>query len=153
MKKHQIIFEKIKYLLKERFGSDLKEYEEGMHLTINDSGIWISSDDRELTVGYGLAHTHYDPEYDDTQVAIERFFNLLTRRKRITKFFKGNFSYKIKTELVLSDSEYEDLGTAMTWLFPFWKRTKKEVSFEDSLIDFSKIEMEIEEIKNYAQSV
>lgn len=52
----------IQELLKEHFGSDLKEYEGGKHLTIGDSGIWISCDERELTVGFGLAHHHYDPE-------------------------------------------------------------------------------------------
>jgi hypothetical protein len=50
MKKHQAIHSKIKELLKNHFGSDLKEYEDGKHLTIGETGIWISCDDRELTV-------------------------------------------------------------------------------------------------------
>ena len=151
MKKHQVIYSKIKELLKEHFGSDLKEYEDGTHLTIGETGIWISSNDRELTVGYGLVHQHFDPEYDDIQEAIDRFFNLLTKRKRITNYFKGNFSYKNKTELILNDSEVENLGMAMTWIFPYWKRTKKEVKYEESLVDPTTIEREINEIKNYAQ--
>ena len=151
MKKHQIIFEKIKKFLSEQFGQDLNEYEDGSHLTIGETGIWISSDDRELTIGYGMVHQHFDPEYDDIQIAIDRFFNLLTKRKRITKYYKGNFSYKNKIDLVINDSDFENLGTAMTWLFPYWKNTKEEVQYEESLIDFSKIEKELEEIKNYAQ--
>ncbi len=151
MKKHQIIFEKIKKFLSEQFGQDLNEYEDGSHLTIGETGIWISSDERELTIGYGMVHQHFDPEYDDIQIAIDRFFNLLTKRKRITKYYKGNFSYKNKIDLVINDSDFENLGTAMTWLFPYWKKTKEEVQYEESLIDFSKIEKELVEIKNYAQ--
>lgn len=151
MKKHQIIFEKIKKFLSEQFGQDLNEYEDGSHLTIGETGIWISSDDRELTIGYGMVHQHFDPEYDDIQIAIDRFFNLLTKRKRITKYYKGNFSYKNKIDLIINDSDFENLGTAMTWLFPYWKKTKEEVQYEESLIDFSKIEKELVEIKNYAQ--
>ena len=151
MKTHQAIYSKIKKLLKNHFGRDLKEYDEGDHLTIGETGIWISCDDRELTVGYGLVHQHFDPEYDNIQNAIDMFFNLLTKRKRITKYFKGNFSYKNKTDLVLNESEFENLGTAMTWLFPYWKKTNKEVLYEENLIDSSAIVEEIEEIKNYAQ--
>ena len=151
MKKHQVIYSKIKELLKNHFGSDLKEYEDGDHLAIGDTGIWISCDDSELTVGYGLVHQHFDPEYDDIQNAIDRFFNLLTKRKRITKYYKGNYSYKNKTELILNDSEFENLGTAMTWLFPYWKKTRKEIKYQENLVDHSTIEKEVKEIKNYAQ--
>ena len=51
MKKHQVIYSKIKELLKNHFGSDLKEYEDGDHLAIGETGVWISCDDSELTVG------------------------------------------------------------------------------------------------------
>ncbi len=151
MKKHQAIYSKIKELLKKHFGSDLKEYEEGDHLTIGETGIWISSDDSELTVGYGMVHQHFDPKFDDIQIAIDRFFNLLTKRKRITKYYKGSFSYKNKIDLILNNSEFENLGTAMTWLFPYWKKTKKEVQYEENLIDSAVIENEIKEIKTYAE--
>lgn len=151
MKKHQVIYSKIKELLKNHFGSDLKEYEDGDHLTIGKTGIWISCDDRELTVGYGLVHQHFDPEYEDIQNAIDRFFNLLTKKKRITKYYKGNFSYKNKTELILNDTEFENLGTAMTWLFPYWKKTKKEIQYEENLVKPFEIEKEVREIKAYAQ--
>jgi hypothetical protein len=151
MKKHQVIYSKIKELLKNHFESDLKEYEDDHHLTIGESGVLISCDDRELTVGYGLVHQHFDPEYDDIQNAIDRFFNLLTKKKRITKYYKGSFSYKNKTELILNDSEFENLGTVMTWLFPYWKKTKKEIQYEESLVDPLTIEKEVNEIKNYAQ--
>ena len=147
MKKHQVIFEKIKELLKKHFGEEIKEYEEGTILTIGYSGVLISSNDRELTIGYGMTHTNYDPDYDDIGLAIDRFFNLLTKRKRITEYLKGNFSYKNKTEIELDNSEYDNMGISMTWLFPYWKRTKEKISFRENLIDRSIIEDGINQIK------
>ena len=151
MKKHQIIFEKIKKLLSEQFGQELNEYEEGTHLTIGDTGIWISVDDFELTVGYGMNHRHYHYEYDDINEAVSEFFNLLTRKKRITEFYKGKFAYKNKVEIENSDGEFNELSTSLTWLFPYWKKTRTKTEIEPSLIDYSKVENEILEIKNYAQ--
>ena len=151
MKKHQVIFDKIKEFLTSQFGDRITEFEDGTHLTIGDSGIWISSDDRELTVGYGMIHTHYDAEYDDLNQAVEQFFNLLTKRKRITEFLKGKFVYKLKAEIELNEANYEEIGTSMTWLFPYWKRTVERVAFDEKLIAHSEIEGKIDEIKNYAQ--
>jgi hypothetical protein len=152
-KKHQDIFDKIKTLLKEHFNEDLKEFEEGTHLTISDSGIWISVDESGLTVGYGLTHQHYNPEYDDVLNGIDHFFNLLTKRKKITGCFKGDFCYKNKTEIELSKDNFYELGISMTWLFPFWKTTVIEVKFEDKIIDSIEFENSITTIKNYATGV
>ena len=55
-----------------------------MLLTIGESEIWISCDDKGLTVGYGLTHTHYKSEFDDLHNSIHRFFNLMAIRIRIT---------------------------------------------------------------------
>ena len=152
MKKHHVLFTKIKDLLKSNFGADLKEYDEGTHLTINDSGIWIDCDDSQLTIGYGLAHTHYNPDYDNIHNAVENFFDLLTKRKRITIYYKGSFQFKNITEFVISDSEYEHVGTSKTWLYPYWKKTHTKVKLIEPLLDSSKILNEIEEIKNYAHT-
>lgn len=151
MKKHQHIFDKIKKLLTTQFGTDLDEYEEGTHLTIGDSGIWISVDDSELTVGYGMNHRHYHSEYDDINEAVNEFFNLLTGKKRITEFYKGKNTYKVKAEIETAIGEFKELSTSLTWLFPYWKKTRTKTKIEPSLIDYAKIEKEILEIKNYAQ--
>ena len=45
MKAHQTIFKNIKAILIDCFGEDLKEYEDGDHITIGDTGVWISYDD------------------------------------------------------------------------------------------------------------
>lgn len=134
-----------------QFGADLNEYEEGAHLTIGDSGIWISVDDSELTVGYGMNHRHYHSEYDDINEAVNEFFNLLTGKKRITEFYKGKNTYKVKAEIEIAKGEFKELSTSLTWLFPYWKKTRTKTIIEPSLIDYTKIEKEILEIKNYAQ--
>lgn len=150
-KPHQDIFDQIKTLLKMTFKDDIKEFEQGTHLTLADTGIWISVDDTELTIGFGLTHRHYNPDYDNINEGIDSFFNLLTKRKRITGYFKGDFCYKNKTEIELGNSNYDNLGTAMTWLFPFWKTTVIKEKFEEKLIDSPEFESEIARIKNYAQ--
>ena len=147
MKTHELVFSEIKKLLHNCFPNNIEEHENGMYLSIADSGIWISADDRELTVGNGLVHQHYDPDYDDLAKAVELFFNLLTCRKKRTDYFKGEFAYKHKVELELPDGTYENLGTAMTWLFPFWKRTDKKVTYEDGLINTDNIKPDLLNIK------
>ncbi len=151
MKKHQLIFEEIKKFLSKQFGQDLKEYEEGTHLMIGDTGIWISVDDLELTVGYGLNHIHYHCEYNDINQGVNHFFNLLTRKKRITLFYKGKFVYKNKVEIENSEGEFKELGTSLTWLFPYWRKTQTKIIIEPNLIDYSEVEKEIIEINNYIQ--
>jgi hypothetical protein len=142
-----------KYILKEYFKEDLKEFEEGTHLTIADSGVWISVNDSELSLGCGLICNYYNPDYDDINIGIERFFNLLTKRLRITNFYKGDFSYKHIVDIELKENQYEALGTAMTWLYPFWKTTTTKIRFEEKLINSLDFENRTQEIKNYAQQI
>ncbi len=147
MEKHEKIYERIKELLIQLFPKELNEIEDENHISIGETGIWISSDSRELTVGYGLVHIHYDPKYDDLSKVIDVFFNLLTCKKQITKFYKGNFSYKYQVDLLLADNEIFNLGTSMTWLFPYWKKTTRKVQVEDEIIELDKIKNDINEIK------
>ncbi|RKD90188.1 hypothetical protein [Mangrovibacterium diazotrophicum] len=153
MEKHEKIFEKIKELLIRLFPNELTEIEEENHISIGDTGIWIMSDSRELTVGYGLTHIHCDPKYDDLSEVVDLFFNLLTCKKQITKFYKGDFSYKHRTDLLLADNEIYNIGTAMTWLFPYWKKTTSKVQIEDEIIELDKIKKDIDEIKTLHNNV
>ncbi|UTW66223.1 hypothetical protein KFE94_16465 [bacterium SCSIO 12643] len=134
MKKHQLIFAKIKKLLIEQIGQDLNQYEEGTYLTIGDTGIWISVSESELTVGYGINHRHYHHEHDDINEAIDEFFDLLTRSKRITEYYKGEFVFKNKVEIENENGEFKNLSTSLTWLFPYWKKTQTKMEI-DELID------------------
>ena len=151
MKKHQKIFDKIKVVLTEHFGKNINEFEDGNYLTIGETGIWISNDETELTVGYGINHRHYLNEKKFINQAVEDFFNLLTRKKKTTEFYKGKMSYKIKTEIEGKDGNFTELSTSMTWLYPFWKKTEKKVTMDEKILDYSAIEKEVSEIKNYAQ--
>jgi len=158
MKIHQIIFNKTQSLLKEHLGDklnvDIEKYDDGYeetHLTITGTDVWISCDNREITIGSGFNHRHYNPEFDNMNDIIHDLFDLLTQRKRITEYYKGKTCYKKKTEIEIGESKYKELSTSLTWLFPFWKPTKEKVFFEDKLIDKTDIEAEIEEIKNDAQ--
>ena len=70
---HKVIFGKIHSLLREYFNENLKELEDGKYLAIADSGVWISVNDYELTIGYGVVHNHYNKKYDDVNLGIKLF--------------------------------------------------------------------------------
>lgn len=155
MEKHEIIFEKIKILLQkyctEKVQISTDEYNE-THIIINGSEIWLSCEENYLTIGYGMGHRHYDSETDNLYKVIEEFFNLLTKRIRITEYYKGNHCYKIQTEIEQTDSFFEERSTSINFFVPFWKKTTKKVSFKEKVIEKILIEREINEIRNYAYS-
>ncbi len=158
MKVHQVIFEKTKELLKKHLGDklsiDIEKYDDEYletHISITDTDFWVSCDDRELTIGNGFNHRHFNPEFDDINEIIEVLLNSLTKRKRITEYYKGKFHYKTKAEIESENGEFSELSTSLTWLFPFWKKTKEKVVIEKNIIDQKLIEKEIDEINNYAQ--
>lgn len=150
MKAHQTIYENIKTILKDYFGEDINEYEDGDHITIGDTGVWISYDDFELTVGYGVDHRHYHCEIDNMKDAINKFQNILTRKKRITNYYKGEHVYKSTTEIENQNGDFEILSTSLTWFHPFWKKTKIETYIVDPIIDSPKVIKQIDELKEYA---
>lgn len=143
---HQKIFKEISDLLSKHVAVKLDEVDHGTQLTIDETEIWLDCDPHELTIGYGLVHHHYNPNHNDLKKAIEQLINVLTRRKRITTYHKGNRIFKRKTEIEVQNGKFEHFGTAMTWAFPFWRRTTKTIQFHEPLIDFIKIENEIQAI-------
>ncbi len=151
MKQHQETFNQIKVFLLNQFGKAIKESEGGNHLRIGESGIWISCDEFELTIGYGINHRHYFNEEQFIAEAVENFFNLLTKRKRRTEFIKRKKIYKIKIEIEGKDGGFNVLSESMFWLYPFWKKTEKRVTIDEKLLDYSSIAQEVIEIKKSAQ--
>ena len=156
MKIHQVVFDKIERLLKKYLGDKLivyiEKYNGGYvetHLTIKATDIWISCDNTEFTIGSGFNHKHFNSEFSNFTEISEDLINLLTQRKRITKYYKGNTCYKKRTEIETKETKYKELMTSLTWFFPFWKPTKEKVFYEDKLIDNADIIIEINEIKNY----
>ena len=98
MKVHQVILKKTEAFLKRHLGNKLniaiEKYDDGYketHLSITDTDFRISCDDRELTIGNGFNHQHFNPEYDDINEIIEILLNSLTKRKRITEYYKSKF--------------------------------------------------------------
>jgi hypothetical protein len=152
MKPHQELYKRMVELLDSKFGDSVVKYEDGDHVTIWETGIWLSVDESELTVGFDVTHTHYHEKYDDMNLALNRFINLITNRIRITQKRKGNLIYWEKNEIELADGEtdligsvrHEEIGTSLTWFAPFWKKTKEVVSYTERLIDRKEIEQEIE---------
>ncbi|WP_158027197.1 hypothetical protein [Labilibacter marinus] len=49
------------------------------------------------------------------------------------------------------DNDVYNIGTAMTWLSPYWKKTTIKIEIQDEIIEFRRIENKINEIKNYVQ--
>ncbi|WP_299438259.1 hypothetical protein [uncultured Aquimarina sp.] len=158
MKKHQIIFDKIAKLFKEQFKEkaimSIGEYDDGYsenHLTIENTGVWISCDEYELIFGTGFNHRHYNPEFDELLDYLDEFQRMLTKRKRKTDYFKDNYCYKTKLEVESADGNFQEFSTSSTWYFSFWKKTTEKVAIEKPIIDSLEFENAFIEIKNYAQ--
>jgi hypothetical protein len=152
MNTYQTIFDKLKELLIKLFDDELNQFENGSHLTLGETGIWIEFDGYEFTIGHGLSHWHYNPERDDVDGAITMLINLLTKRIRITTYHKGNKEYKHKVEIELANSKFQEIGTTTIWFHPFWKKTITNTRFKEHLIDYSLIESDIIEIKSSSQN-
>ncbi|MET2984939.1 hypothetical protein [Aureibaculum conchae] len=151
MKPNQYLFEKFSSLLKDEFHGVVKEYDDGNHISVGETGLWISLDKKELTIGLGLNHIHYDFDYDSMEDAIDTFFLLLTKRKKITDYSKGSRNFKTKVEIELDNKETVDLGTTATFPLQFWKRTESKISYQDELLKTEKVTKEWKELINYAQ--
>lgn len=65
---HQVIFKKTEAFLKKHLGGKLnitiEEYDDGYKetcISITGTNFWFSCDDRELTIGNGVSHLHFNP--------------------------------------------------------------------------------------------
>ncbi|MFC5046140.1 hypothetical protein ACFSTE_04770 [Aquimarina hainanensis] len=65
---HQVIFKKTEAFLKKHLGGKLnitiEEYDDGYketYISITGTNFWFSCDDRELTIGNGVSHLHFNP--------------------------------------------------------------------------------------------
>ncbi len=155
MKAHQILFDKTHELLKRYLGNRLtfrlECYDDGYkesHLSITESEVWLSCDDKEITIGEGVAHKHYIPEYDSMIVAVDHLISLLCYRKKITAFYKGGLCYKKRIVLEGKASQAKSVTTTSTRLFTFWKPKEVRVFYEEAYIDKANFLVEMNEIKN-----
>ena len=151
MKPNQYLSEKFSNLLKKEISQSINENEEGNHLNIEDTGFWIFVDDKELTIGFGLNHTHYDFDYNSMEEAIDTFFLLLTKRKKITDYSKDVKIFKNKVEIELGKDQLINLGTTSIFSLQFWKKAKSKISYSNKLLETEKVTELWKELINYAQ--
>ena len=96
MKPHEKKFEEIYNLLKEKLGERVifSQEHETKFLELKDSNFWLSMNKDELTVGFGLNHSHFSEDYNNLENGIMRVFDLLTNQIKTTLHIKGDYIYK-----------------------------------------------------------
>lgn len=150
MEIHITKFNEIKSLLRDKLGDDVITYQENgtEFIEINKSKFWLTVDDKEFTVGYGLNHTHFSENYGNLTEGIIQVFDLLTNKIRTTDYVKGNMIYKTILEIEYPNSKIINIGEIGILLFPFWKKTKIETSFSEPILHKKEIENEVNKIIN-----
>ena len=102
----------------------------------------------EVRVGIGNVLEYYPKQ--ELERGIWRFLTILTYEIRRTDYYKGNFLYKSKFEVLNEKGETQNFGISMTWLFPYWKKDGLKVTVQDKLLDRDEIESQFERIKKAA---
>ncbi|PID88202.1 MAG: hypothetical protein CSB06_01835 [Bacteroidia bacterium] len=148
------IFLKISNVLKtylgDRVETDVKRYEDGYEeytLTIKDADIWITCDDYEIIVGNGYPHLHINEDYGGLKEGLEILLNMFTKKKKVTEFYKGKYCYKTEIEIEEGENKYRPFSNTTVLLYPFWKKTRKNIHFQEPLVNPEQVKQEIEEIK------
>ncbi len=143
MNRNQKKFEEIKKVLIDRLGDEV-EYskdEDGTEsLALKNSEFWISTTFGELVVGYGVHHTHFSEAFGNLDDGIVQAFYLLTNRVRTTNYLKGNTVFKTVVEIEYPDATLVDIGSSGLILFPFWKKTKLKVKYDEKILEKKEIE-------------
>ncbi|KAA0127408.1 hypothetical protein FY557_13615 [Chryseobacterium sp. SN22] len=151
MNRNQKKFEEIKQLLIEKLG-DQAEYskdEDGTeYLAVKDSDFWVSTTFGELVIGYGLHHTHFSEEFENLDNGIVQAFDLLTNKVKTTNYIKGNTVFKTVVEIEYPDATLVNIGSSGLFLFPFWKKTKSEIKYDEKILEKKEIEDCVNSILN-----
>ena len=150
MKLHEKKFNEIKNLLIAKLGEKVELYvDQGTEtLSIKKTDFWLSIDEKEFTVGYGLNHTHFSEDYGNLYDGIIQAFDLLTNKIKTTNHIKGNTIFRTITEIEFPNSKLENIGETGLLIFPFWKKTKTETYFSDLIMNKSEIKIEVNKIIN-----
>ncbi|WP_042719981.1 hypothetical protein [Flavobacterium sp. B17] len=149
MNLNQKKFEEIKNVLIEKLGSKVeysKDEDGTEYLAVKKSNFWISTTFGELVVGYGLHHTHFSEEHENLDDGILQAFDLLTNRIKTTNYMKGNTIFKTTVEIEYPDATLVNIGSSGLILFPFWKKTKLEVKYDEKIVEKKEIENQVNSI-------
>ncbi|KPE51870.1 hypothetical protein [Chryseobacterium indologenes] len=150
MERHHRKFNEIKELLQQQLGDKITVSEEHGNetLELTGSSFWLMADHSELTVGYGLNHTHFSDQYNNLEDGIAQVFDLLTHPIRTTEYIKGNTVFKTTVEIVFPNSQGVNIGTTSLLFYPFWKKTKIQISISEKVMEKKEIEEEVNRILN-----
>ncbi|WP_294324699.1 hypothetical protein [uncultured Chryseobacterium sp.] len=97
-------------------------------------------------MGYGLHHTHFSEEFENLDDGIIQAFDLLTNRIKTTKYIKGNTVFKTTVEIEYPDATLVNIGSSGLVLFPFWKKTKSEIRYDEKILEKKEIEDQVNSI-------
>lgn len=150
MERHHRKFNEIATLLRTKLGDKIKISEEHGNkiLELTGTPYWLMTDHSEFTVGYGMSHTHFSDQYQNLEDGIAQAFDLLTNPIRTTEYIKGNTVFKTTVEIEFPNSQYVNIGTTSLLFYPFWKKTKIEISISEKMIKKKEIEEEVNRILN-----
>jgi hypothetical protein len=150
MKKHQTKFNEIKNLLKNKLGEDLVTYEEHgtEFIEIKNTEFWLTIDDNEFTVGFGFNHTHFSEDYENLEEGIIQAIDILTNRIKTTDYIKGRTIFKTVIEIEYPNLKLVNIGESSLLFYAFWKKTKIQNSFSNTILNKKEIEHEINKIIN-----
>src|SRR5690606_41559297 len=106
MKQHQEKFYEIETLLRLKLGNRvvIEKEEDKMFLYIQGNDLWLSTDDTEFTVGYGMNHTPFSQDYNNLCEGISHVFDFLSNDVRKTMDNKSDRGYTVITDVRYADS-------------------------------------------------
>ena len=105
----------------------------------------------EVKIGISNVQEYYPVE--ELEKAIWRFLTLLTQNIRITAYYKGSFFYRGKFDVIDNQGNVYYFGDVMTWLFPFWKKSRLKVKELKALLTLEEIEERFINLKIAANKV
>ena len=145
----KILLQHIEDLLQEYLPNDLRieKTENQTRLTVGEPGIWIEyNEDFEEEILIGVEHRdclHLGNQND----LVNTFFNLLTKRIRICRSFKGTFCFYETLDIELSDNRFYEFWSAGGFSFYFWKTTTTQIEFWEPYITNPAFERKILDLK------
>jgi len=159
IEKGKTLYNAIKEFLKMQFPDTFEEseqYDNCYHIAIysqdnENFAVWFEYDfeNAELIVGHGINHRHYGKQYgDEISTGFNYFFDLLLSKKRRTDFFKGSLNFKTNYEIEEKNGTYNSSGGNSIFLYPFWKKTTRNLIEQKALIENKKVKLELEKLRN-----
>lgn len=128
------LFNSVKTIVHKLAPDQYKEYDGGTHIALESDGFWCSVDEREITLGVGVHHVHFDPNHDELKYITWSLQNLLTCKSRTTTFTKGKTIFKQKLEVELPDGDLWHFDTMHILIFPFWRKTFVQVEHHSPIL-------------------